>query len=276
MTTPAAPLVAPPPPKPPPPPGAAVAQKVDLTKFTVTKGTKSGAKRVGVYGPPGIGKSSLAALAKNPVIVDLELGTRAIDCARIDSVTTFAELRALLQSPILDQFGTIVIDSASKVEDMIDRHILATIPKEKGGLPARLSDYGFGKEQGHRYDQFLLFLQDLDLHIRAGRHVIVICHSVIADVPNPTGDNFIRWEPRVNNPKSGKQSSLGAFVSWLDDLLFLGYDVAIEEGKGRGSGTRTIWGTERPDHMAKSRPAIDPLPFTEGDSTVWNKLGVLP
>ena len=95
-----------------------------------------------------------------------------------------------------------------------------------------------------------------------------------ADVPNPVGDDFIRYEPHLQAPKSGKASIRNRLVQWSDHVLFLGYDVHSENGKGKGVGTRTIYPMERPDHIAKSRilPA-EQLPFEhEEDGRVWDLL----
>jgi len=70
----------------------------------------------------------------------------------------------------------------------------------------RLEDYGFGKGCQHVYETFLPLLSDLDQHVRAGRNVALILHDCTATVPNPKGEDYIRWEPRLQSPASGKAS----------------------------------------------------------------------
>jgi len=49
--------------------------------------------------------------------------------------------------------------------------------------------------------------------------------------------------------------------------------VIAKDGKGKGAGTRTIWPTERPDHVAKSRTLSEPLPFTAADDgAIWSQI----
>ncbi|MFH1011493.1 MAG: hypothetical protein V1784_09710, partial [bacterium] len=58
-----------------------------------------------------------------------------------------------------------------------------------------------------------------------------------------------------------------------DYVLFLGYDVVAEDGKGKGGGTRTIFTSERPDHIAKSRTVVESIPFESAtDSTIWQRI----
>ena len=139
----------------------------------------------------------------------------------------------------------------------------------------RIEDYGFGKGWQHNFETFLTLLGDLDRHVRAGRHVVLICHDCTATVPNPKGEDWLRYEPRLQNPSSGKASIRLRVREWLDHLLYVGYDVTCEKrdnGKGSGSGTRTIYPQELPFCMAKSRSLAEQVELTQFETTLWNKL----
>lgn len=240
-------------------------------RFAVTSGRIAAPQRIVLYGPGGIGKSSLAALTPNPVVIDIEEGTRELDVQRIEGVADFSALREVLRSDVLDGFATVVIDSATKAEELAIAHTLATVPNEKGHRVTSLEGYGYGKGLTHAYETFLLLIADLDAQIRKGRNVILIAHECVENVPNPVGDDWIRYEPHMQRPKSGKASIRNRVVQWADHVLFVGYDVHSEDGKGRGVGTRTIYPAELPTHVAKSRTlAPDPIPFTgPEDGAVW-------
>lgn len=250
---------------------AATAPVVDPRQFTVSGGIINKPQRVVIYGTGGIGKSTLAALAPNPVFIDIEGGTAGLDVPRIDGVTSFMGLRSCIQSNIADGFDTIVLDSASKAYEWATDHTIATVKHEKGHGVSSVEGYGFGKGYQHVYDTFLLLLADLDSQIRRGRNVVVIAHSCVEDVPNPLGDDFIRFEPDLQSPRSGKASIRNRVVQWADHVLYLGYDVVVIDGKGIGTGTRTIWPTERPDHVAKSRSVVEEIPYNDPtDGTIWS------
>ena len=249
------------------------AQNIEPQSFAVSTGRISTPQRVMVYGPGGIGKSTICALAPAPVFIDIEGGTNELDVARIAGLTAFSGVRECLRSPALDPYQTVVFDSITKLEEIITAHVLATVPHEKGQRVTTIEGYGFGKGYAHIYDAFLLFLSDCDALVRRGKHVVLIAHDCINDVPNPAGDDFIRYEPRLQSPKSGKASVRSRVIEWSDHVLFIGYDVISDEGKGRGAGTRTIYTSEMPDHIAKSRRASLALPFTgPDDGEVWNHL----
>ena len=255
---------------PPPPAKNGTAPATPQREFAITSGRISGPQRIVIYGPGGIGKSSLAALAPKPVFLDVEHGTHEFDVCRAGEIDTYADLRAVLQSTALDGFETVVIDTMTKAEELAIAHTLKTVPHEKGQYVSSIEGYGFGKGLQHVYDTALLLLADLDSQVRRGRNVILICHDCTADVPNPVGDDFIRFEPHLQSPKSGKASIRNRVIQWADHVLFIGYDVIAKDGKGRGVGTRTIFTDELPDHIAKSRSVHAVLPFeSPTDGAIW-------
>jgi len=263
--------------KPLPPPAnskrAEIPEQTEQRKFAAISGTVDAPQRIVVYGPGGIGKSTLASLAPAPVFLDIEQGTNALDVTRIEGLETFADVRAVLQSNVLDGFRTVVLDSATKAEELAVAHTLASTPHEKGHYVKSIEGYGFGKGLQHVYDSYMLLLADLDKQIRQGRNVIMIAHSCIDNVPNPVGDDWIRHEPHMQSPRSGKASIRNRVVQWADHVLFVGYDVVATDGKGRGAGTRTIYTFELPSHVAKSRTVRASLPFENAeDGRIWSMI----
>lgn len=225
-----------------------------------------------IFGSAGVGKTTLLSLAGNVVVIDLEDGTRELDVPRISGIENFKQLRSALGSPALDPFDVIGLDSASKAQDLSRIEVFDTIPGDRGKA-TRMEDYGYGRGYQHLYDMFSLLIQDLDRLVRRGKHVVLIAHDTTARVPNPTGEDFIRFEPRLQSLRSGKADIRDLVVEWCDNILFLGYDVITEDGKGRGGGTRTIFTAERPSHIAKTRRKVLPsYQCSPGESTIWKLL----
>lgn len=194
---------------------------------------------------------------------------------RINDLTTWDELRAVLHDADLwKDFGAVVIDDLTKAEELAAQWVVQNIPHEKPGkVVSSIESYGYGKGFTHLYETFLQLLGDLDAHIRAGRQVVCIAHECTAKVPNPAGDNWIRYEPRLQSPESGKNSIRLRVKEWADHILFVGYDVHVtDEGKGTGAGTRTIYPVELPTHLAKSRDLSEAIPYVKGNAELWQKL----
>ena len=247
------------------------AKKITFGKIPVNIG-----QRVLLYGPGGIGKTTLANSAPGEVAffdldeslsrLKFENPPLPVDC------DSWQSLRASLQMEWPASVKTLVIDSVTRAEEMCIAHTLSTVKHEKGHLVTKLEDYGYGKGYQFVFETFLPLLGDLDRHCRAGRHVILIAHDCTTNVPNPAGDDWLRYEPRLQSPTSGKASIRLRAREWADHVLFFGYDVAVDkEGKGKGSGTRTLWPAELPHCMAKSRTTQLPIAVNES-SNVWAEI----
>lgn len=231
--------------------------------------------RIGLYGQGGIGKTTLAALLPGPVaFIDLDESLGQLnptgDIRLVSGITTWADLRATLQADGWDGIASIVIDTATKAEEMAVAHTIATVRHEKGQAVNSIEDYGFGKGYQHVYETFIGLLGDLDRHARAGRNVCLVCHDCTCNVPNPSGEDFLRFEPRLQSPNSGKASIRLRVREWLDHLLFLDLDRSVsKDGKARGSGSRTLYPAEMGWCSAKSRTIQQPLALVDGGE-VWS------
>ena len=151
-------------------------------------------------------------------------------------------------------------------------HTLDTVLQDNK-KSSSVEGYGYGKGYGYVFDTFLCVLGDLDRHARAGRNVVLIAHDCTSNVPNPAGEDWLRYEPRLQSPNSGKASIRLRVREWADHVLFIGYDVNVgKNGKGQGAGTRTLYRSELPHCMAKSRTGADPIPLGHDGAAVWSEI----
>jgi hypothetical protein len=250
--------------------------------FTIVRGKRIGPQKIIVYGTGGIGKSELCKLlaeaGRNPLFLDVDGGTSFQDIARIEAkeLTTFSDVRSAIGNPeYRAEFDTYVIDTVTKVEELAGHHVVANYKAKGDKRVDNLEGFGFGDGYIFRHYEMLNFLGDCDSLVRAGISVVMIAHDTVARVPNPDSTDYIRWEPRIYKPKDGesKAQTRAIFKEWTDHLLFINYDVHVnDEGKAKGGGSRTIYTSEAPTYMAKSRSLTRDVPYTQGSALVWNNI----
>lgn len=85
-----------------------------------------------VYGQPGIGKTTLALSAKNPVCIDVDRGMKRVEKRfQVPSlqVESYQQVLDLINGPELAPFDTIVIDTLGKLIDRIGDYVCIDNPK---------------------------------------------------------------------------------------------------------------------------------------------------
>ncbi len=265
--------------RPAPPPSNSVKPAVQpgtpRTAFSVSSGVTRKSHSVVLYGTGGIGKSSLAAsiarVGLNAKFLDMEGGTKDLDVQRVGPITDWASLLSALREPSLwGPDDVVVLDSATKAQEHCFAHVVANVPMESGKSAKNIEDYGYGK--GYRFvqDEFTNLLAALDRHIEAGRSVIMIAHVARANVPNPQGPDYIRFEPDLYHSTTGKSSVRDRVVQWCDHLCFINYDLAVkDDGVAVGAGSRAIYCQEQATFVAKSRTIEGPFKFFRGSADLW-------
>ena len=63
-----------------------------MPKLTITRGPVRSAMKVVIYGPEGIGKTTLASRFPNPLFIDTEGSTKFLDVARTPPPKSWAQL----------------------------------------------------------------------------------------------------------------------------------------------------------------------------------------
>jgi len=243
----------------------------------ISTGKKRNVPKTILYGPGGVGKSSLAAsmqdLGFKVLFLDCETGSDFLDVTRFEP-TSWIELRWLVQNRV-SEYDAFVIDSLTKAEEMAAHYVLENVRQKDGKRVRSIEDYGWQKGYTYVYEEFLKLLADIDNQVRdteehRGIAFTGICHDCVANVPNPGGEDYIRYEPRL---QASKQGSIRHRVKeFCDHLLYIGFDTAVVDGKARGSGTRTIYPTEMPTHWAKSRKLMNPVPYLKDDPEIWKQI----
>ncbi len=275
---------------PPPPPRFTPAAPARAPAKTFAIGAYSdaaqGAKII-LYGNTGLGKTTLASLAPNPIFVAFDDGIRLIKhpvtdapMPAIPGVESFQDLRdALHQRGLFPAGHTIVIDTLTKVEQVAERYILDNYTL-KTGRATSMRAYGWDGP-AHQLDVIRLLLADADPLVHAGVNILFLCQQSQAKVANAEGLDYLQDGPKLSH--NNQYSSRMEVCEWADHVLRIGYlDFEVRadhdkatRGKVVGGQTRAVFSAGGAHFIAKSRPiAGKRLPpavsfETERDDSLW-------
>ncbi len=115
---------------------------------------------------------------------------------------------------------------------------------------------GFGKGYAAALDEWRKFLAQLERLRAKGMHVVLLAHTHLKTFKNPLGEDFDRYELKLNL-KAG-----GLLKEWCDAVLFANYETfavkasGTTKAKGVSSGARYIYTERTAGYDAKNRYAL--------------------
>jgi hypothetical protein len=221
----------------------------------VISGRIEKAKKVVLYGPEGIGKSSLAAQFPAPIFIDTEGSTTEMTVDRLAKPTSWEMLKQQVDwvKQQDGRFKTLVIDTIDWAEMLCIESVCAKYDK-KG-----IEDFGYGNGYVYTKEEFGRFLNKLqDLIDVAGINVVLTAHTQIRKFEQPDEMGaYDRYELKLGKKTSSQTAPL--VKEWADMVLFINYktmSVAVDDKgnkhKGQG-GVRTVYATHSPAWDAKNR-----------------------
>lgn len=221
-----------------------------------TRGIQHRAQRVVIFGPEGIGKSTLASKFPNPLFIDIEGSTSHLDVVRSDRPLTWAHLKQLVAEFKIDPEGhkTLVIDTIDSSEIKCNADVCAA-----AGLES-IEDFGYGKGFTKAAESYAKFLDSLFELNEMGFHVVLLAHAHLRKFEQPDEMGaYDRWELKL----SKKCAPL--VKEWADMVLFANYKTFVIETEGKKKaqgGKRVLYTTHHPAWDAKNRHGLpDEIPL---------------
>jgi len=145
--------------------------------------------RVVLYGTHGIGKSTFAAQAPNPVFIQTEEGLDAINVTAFPLCQSFEDMLDAIGSLAQEDhdFATVVIDSADWAEQLIHKRVA------KDNNVATIDAIGYGRGYKAATDYWKQLLDGLD-HLRSDKNmqVILLAHTQVKRFDDPLADPYDR------------------------------------------------------------------------------------
>jgi GTPase SAR1 family protein len=243
-------------------------------KLTIHSGRIARPQKAVIYGPEGIGKTTLASQFPSPVFLDTEGGTHHLEIARLPLPRTWEDITAAIQALATEahEFKTLVIDTIDWLEKLLIEDLCRRNNK------ASIEDYGYGKGYVVLAEETTKFLASLNPLLARGMHVVLLAHCRIAKFEQPDAAGaYDRYELKLTK-------QVGPLIKeWCDMLLFANYFTRVAEGesgkkRGVGGRERVLYTSHMAAWDAKNRHGFEEkLPFTfEAISAAFGKNGTSP
>jgi hypothetical protein len=239
---------------------------------TLQKGATFRPPKAIIYGPPGIGKSTLSCQIPDSIVLDCNDGLDGVPCVRYParpdegaSGFLFKNMHEVLRAMETlykeeHDFKALVIDSLTEVQDFIWKQVA----QDNNVTSIEGINYGKGYQYAMQYwDQFLGGFSAL--RDKRGMMIILLCHSETQKYNDPMADSsYDRYNLKLHKLASDKVREGMDAVLFFDQKTYINKEDAgfgKKTSKAAG-GSRVLFTSEDPRHVAKNRynlPAEIPL-----------------
>jgi hypothetical protein len=226
---------------------------------------------IAYYGPGGVGKTTLAAGAPDPVVLAVEDGIGTLDVAHWP-ITSFADVMqaiGVLYSEEHDR-KTLIVDSLDWLEPLLWAE---TCRKNSW---ASIEDAGYGKGYVAAAGYWRELIDGLRaLRDERGMTIVLIAHNTIKRFDSPETEPYDRYLIKLHD------RAANLVIEAADIVGFMNYRVSVAKtetgfnkkvARGVGGGQRVLHLEERPGFIAKNRfglPASIDLPMSQDPATLW-------
>lgn len=224
----------------------------------IIKGKQQTALKVVIYGPEGIGKSTLASRFPDPLFIDTEGSTSYMDVMRTEPPESWQVLmdQVTYVRDFPETCKTLVIDTADWAERLCKEKITSENKKSS------IEEFGYGKGYVYLAEEFGRLLNLLSEVVKKGVNIVLTAHAAMRKFEQPDEMGaYDRWELKL------EKKTAPLVKEWADMLLFANYKTYVVNVDGQGAdkgknkaqgGKRVLYTSHHPCWDAKNRQGLPP------------------
>ena len=219
----------------------------------IFEGVIKRAQKVVIYGPEGIGKSTLASKFPEPIFIDTEGSTAQLDVKRFEKPSSWTmllqQVKYAAQNP--DIAKTLVIDTADWAEKLLKDHVCAV------NNWSSIESPGYGKGYTVLAEEWARLFEVLNEVVKAGLNVVITAHAQMRKFEQPDEmGSYDRWELKL------EKKTAPITKEWADIVLFCNFktDVVIDSKTKKAKATgghRVMYTSHHPAWDAKNRHGLN-------------------
>jgi len=232
----------------------------------IKKGPVVAGPRIVIMGMEGVGKTTAAAQCPSPIFLCGENGLIGSAFSGIANYApeNWADVLGFLEFILAGNhdYKTLVIDTIDWIEPLLHSHINKRdgkyLTKDRVTDGESIENFNYQKGYVLALEEFRKALAILDKIRLSGMIVVLNAHTHIKNFSNPEGENYDRYELKINAKLAG------LIREWADAMIFAKYETFTgkigKAGKSKGiGGQKRIVCTERTAaYDAKNRYSLPP------------------
>jgi len=233
----------------------------------IQKGIKKMPRKIIIYGPPKLGKSTLAGSTKKSLMIPTEDRVAHVDCDKTPVVKTYREILDIFDFLLNEKkhtYKNIIIDTLDWLEPILHQYIC-----DKKGFKSLTDDTSketnFSKGlKYHAVEGWKTFLHNCDVLRDAGMNIIIVAHSQTITINPPNTDSYDKAVMKID------KNSLAVIEEWADIIAFYDKEIFVKTNeKSLDKKGKALAAQKRKLHLSGENPAmLNGNSFGLGDAEV--------